>query len=42
MVVVVIFDISAILQAAAPNYAALVAGRFTRGIGVGTLAMVSD
>jgi MFS family permease len=42
MVVVVIFDIGAILQTAAPNYAALVAGRFIGGIGVGTLAMVSD
>ncbi|KAF4242120.1 hypothetical protein CNMCM8980_000448 [Aspergillus fumigatiaffinis] len=40
MVVVVIFDIGAILQTAAPNYAALVAGRFIGGIGVGTLAMM--
>lgn len=39
-VVVVIFDIGAILQTAAPNYACLVAGRFIGGIGVGTLAMV--
>ncbi|KAF7166882.1 hypothetical protein CNMCM6106_002526 [Aspergillus hiratsukae] len=39
MVVVVIFDIGAILQTAAPNYATLVAGRFIGGIGVGTLAM---
>ena len=40
--VVVIFDIGAILQTAAPNYGTLVAGRFIGGIGVGTLAMVSD
>lgn len=40
-VVVVIFDIGAILQTAAPNYACLVAGRFIGGIGVGTLAMVT-
>ncbi|PKX97864.1 uncharacterized protein P174DRAFT_363046, partial [Aspergillus novofumigatus IBT 16806] len=39
MVVVVVFDISAILQIAAPNYATLVAGRFIRGIGVGLLAI---
>lgn len=39
-VVVVIFDIGAIIQTAAPNYGALVAGRFIGGIGVGTLAMV--
>lgn len=39
-VVVIIFDIGAILQTAAPNYATLVAGRFIGGIGVGTLAMV--
>lgn len=38
---VVIFDIGAILQTAAPNYGTLVAGRFIGGIGVGTLAMVS-
>ncbi|KAJ5175442.1 uncharacterized protein N7482_001319 [Penicillium canariense] len=38
-VVVIIFDIGAILQTAAPNYGALVAGRFIGGIGVGTLAM---
>ncbi|KAJ5890729.1 uncharacterized protein N7473_006957 [Penicillium subrubescens] len=37
--VVVIFDIGAIIQTAAPNYGALVAGRFIGGIGVGTLAM---
>ncbi|OOQ85827.1 hexose carrier protein [Penicillium brasilianum] len=37
--VVIIFDIGAIIQTAAPNYAALVAGRFIGGIGVGTLAM---
>jgi hypothetical protein len=39
-VVVVIFDIGAILQTAAVNYAMLVVGRFIGGIGVGTLAMV--
>lgn len=38
--VVVIFDIGAILQTAAPNYGTLIAGRFIGGIGVGTLAMV--
>ncbi|KAH8688995.1 hexose carrier protein [Talaromyces proteolyticus] len=38
-VVVVIFDIGAILQTAATNYNMLVAGRFIGGIGVGTLAM---
>ncbi|KAG2003981.1 hypothetical protein GB937_009218 [Aspergillus fischeri] len=42
MVVVVIFNISAILRTAAPNYATLMAGRCIRGIGVGTLALVSD
>ncbi|KAJ5691234.1 hypothetical protein N7488_011969 [Penicillium malachiteum] len=36
---VVVFDIGAIIQTAAPNYAALVVGRFIGGIGVGTLAM---
>jgi MFS family permease len=41
IVVVIIFDIGAIIQTAAPNYAALVVGRFIGGIGVGTLAMVS-
>lgn len=39
-VVVVIFDLGAILQTAAVNYDMLVAGRFIGGIGVGTLAMV--
>lgn len=39
-VVVVIFDIGAIIQTAAPTYPALVVGRFIGGIGVGTLAMV--
>lgn len=39
-VVVVIFDIGAILQTAATNYDMLVAGRFIGGMGVGTLAMV--
>lgn len=41
-VVVVIFDIGAILQTAAPNYACLIVGRFIGGIGVGTLAMVTS
>lgn len=40
-VVVVIFNIGAIIQTAAPNYGALVFGRFFGGIGVGTLALVS-
>lgn len=39
---VVVFDIGAILQTAAPNYGTLVAGRLIGGIGVGTLAMVSE
>lgn len=39
-VVVVIFNIGAIIQTAAPNYGTLVAGRAIGGIGVGTLAMV--
>lgn len=38
--VVVIFDIGAILQTAAQDYAMLVTGRAIGGIGVGTLAMV--
>jgi MFS family permease len=33
------FVVGAIIQTAAPNYDALVAGRFIGGIGVGTLAM---
>ncbi|CAH0014899.1 unnamed protein product [Clonostachys rhizophaga] len=37
--VVVIFNIGAIMQTAAPNYEVLVAGRTIGGIGVGTLAM---
>jgi hypothetical protein len=41
VVVVVIFDIGAILQTAAVNYGMLVAGRTIGGIGVGTLALVS-
>lgn len=41
-VCVIVFDIGAIIQTAAPNYGALVAGRFIGGIGVGTLAMVSN
>lgn len=41
-VCVVIFDIGAIIQTAAPTYAALVVGRFIGGIGVGTLAMVTS
>lgn len=40
-IVVVIFNIGAIIQTTAPNYAALVIGRTIGGIGVGTLAMVS-
>lgn len=40
-VVVVIFDIGAIIQTAATDYGMLVAGRAIGGIGVGTLAMVS-
>lgn len=40
-VVVVIFNIGAIIQTAAPDYGTLVAGRAIGGIGVGTLAMVS-
>lgn len=41
IVVVIIFDIGAILQTAAQNYAMLIVGRFIGGIGVGTLAMVT-
>lgn len=40
IVVVVIFDIGAIIQTAARNYGMLVAGRAIGGIGVGTLALV--
>lgn len=40
-VVVVIFNIGAILQTAAVNYEMLVLGRTVGGIGVGTLALVS-
>jgi MFS family permease len=39
-VVVVIFDIGAVIQTSAQNYGMLVAGRTIGGIGVGTLAMV--
>lgn len=39
-VVVIIFDIGAIIQTAAQSYSALVVGRAIGGIGVGTLAMV--
>ena len=39
-IVMVIFDIGAILQTAAQDYAMLVTGRAIGGIGVGTLAMV--
>jgi MFS family permease len=39
-VVVVIFDIGAIIQTSAQSYGMLVAGRAIGGIGVGTLAMV--
>ncbi|KAI0476157.1 general substrate transporter [Xylariaceae sp. FL0804] len=40
-VVVVIFDIGAIMQTAASSYGVLVAGRAIGGIGVGTLAMTA-
>lgn len=40
-IVVVIFNIGAIMQTAAKSYGVLVAGRTIGGIGVGTLAMVS-
>ena len=39
--VVVIFDIGAIIQTSTQNYGMLVAGRAIGGMGVGTLAMVS-
>ncbi len=39
-VVVVVFDVGAIIQTSAQTYGALVAGRAIGGIGVGTLAMV--
>lgn len=39
--VVVIFNIGAIMQTCAKNYATLVAGRAIGGVGVGTLALVS-
>ncbi|OJJ37964.1 hypothetical protein ASPWEDRAFT_153987 [Aspergillus wentii DTO 134E9] len=38
-VATVFFVVGAVIQTAAPNYDALVAGRFIGGIGVGTLAM---
>ena len=38
--VVIVFNIGAIIQTAAQNYGALVAGRAIGGVGVGTLAMV--
>lgn len=38
-IAVIVFNIGAIIQTAAPNYGALVAGRAIGGIGVGTLAM---
>lgn len=41
-VVVVIFNIGAIIQTTAKSYGALVAGRTIGGIGVGTLAMVGQ
>lgn len=41
-VVVVIFNVGAILQTAAVNYEMLVLGRTIGGIGVGTLALVSS
>lgn len=37
---VVIFDIGAVIQTTAQSYGELVAGRAIGGIGVGTLAMV--
>lgn len=40
VIVVVIFNIGAIIQTAAPSYGVLVAGRAIGGVGVGTLAMV--
>lgn len=39
-VVVIVFNIGAILQTSAQNYGMLVAGRAIGGMGVGTLAMV--
>ncbi|KAF4944953.1 hypothetical protein FSARC_14542 [Fusarium sarcochroum] len=38
-IAVVVFNLGAIIQTAAPNYGTLVAGRAIGGIGVGTLAM---
>lgn len=40
MVVVVIFNVGAIIQTSCSDYGVLVLGRFIGGIGVGTLAMV--
>ncbi|KAJ5368519.1 uncharacterized protein N7496_008279 [Penicillium cataractarum] len=40
-VVVVIFDVGAIIQTSAQSYGALVAGRAIGGVGVGTLAMAA-
>jgi MFS family permease len=40
VVVVIIFNVGAIMQTAATSYGVLVAGRAIGGIGVGTLAMV--
>lgn len=42
IIMVVIFDIGAIIQTSAKSYSALVAGRAIGGIGVGTLAMVNS
>ena len=42
LLVVVVFTIGSILQTVAQDYATLVVGRAIGGIGVGTLAMVSD
>jgi MFS family permease len=39
-IVVIIFDIGAIIQTSAQSYVALVVGRAIGGVGVGTLAMV--
>lgn len=38
-IAVAFFDVGAVIQTAAPNYGALIAGRTIGGIGVGTLAM---
>lgn len=40
-IVVIIYDVGAIVQTTAPNYIALVCGRFVGGLGAGALAIVS-